>query len=481
MKLSIALLLPALSGISAFLPSHQPPSLTTTTQIHRHPTSPTPLSAQRTLGFETTGLYTEEEAEQRKKQSKITQYIRQIREKIAIRPTLGKTVLVSGFDPTDPSASMVLDFLNSEEAIYFPFTTIVAHVQDVAMAKKRMIGRNARYTGLLDKLEFSAAADEQGGENGVLIPNAERLADVSSWVVHIGGGELEKLKLVVEAAEAAGSVKNVAVLVSGAGAVGSEALKEAEEMMKREAKSFAYTMVVVPEWNDQPEALCAYGILNVTDVGESGPFVAGETFSREESLRIVTECLAIEKAEGRCLVANAFPDKKSVENMLIQGMRESGFSRIEEIGMMVMNGSKGCMDLIEEKQKPPEPPKDQRTPEQIKAEEENRAKLAAENQKRLREERLARERQAKLDEMAKEWAEREYFRKKLRSELLVNKDQFVELIWDRAIFESNLRLRTIEGFAVNEGEERRKWKEAQKKKKAAEMAATRKMIEELEY
>lgn len=347
MKLSIALLLPALTGISAFLPSHQSPSLTTT-QILRPTAFSAPLSAQRTLGFETTGLYTEEEAEQRKKQSKITRYIRQIREKVAIRPNLGKTVLVSGFDPTDPSASMVLDFLNSEEAIYFPFDTIVAHVQDVALAKKRMIGRNARYTGLLDKLVFSAA-EEQGGENGVLIPNAERLADVSSWVVHIGGGELEKLKLVVEAAEAAGTVKNVAVLVSGAGAVANQALKEAEEMMKRDAKSFAYTLVVVPEWNDQLEALCAYGILNVTDVAESGPFVAGETFSREESLRIVTECLAIDKAAGRCLVANAFPDKKSVENMLIQGMRESGFSRIEEIGMMVMNGSKVsalCCDVV---------------------------------------------------------------------------------------------------------------------------------------
>jgi hypothetical protein len=211
-----------------------------------------------------------------------------------------------------------------------------------------MIGRNARYTGLLDKLEFSAA-DEKDGERGVLVPSPERLADVSSWVVHIGGGELDKLKLVAEAAEAAGSVKNVAVLVSGAGAVGSGALREAQEMMEREAKSFAYTLVVVPEWNDQSEALCAYGILNVTDVAESGPFVAGETFSREESLRIVTECLAIDRAAGRCLVANAFPDKKSVENMLIQGMRESGFSRIEEIGMMVMNGSKVrvlCHDAV---------------------------------------------------------------------------------------------------------------------------------------
>jgi hypothetical protein len=43
------------------------------------------------------------------------------------------------------------------------------------------------------------------------------------------------------------------------------------------------TLVVVLEWNDQQEALCVYGILNVTDVVESGPFVAGKTFLREES------------------------------------------------------------------------------------------------------------------------------------------------------------------------------------------------------
>jgi hypothetical protein len=134
--------------------------------------------------------------------------------------------------------------------------------------------------------------------------------------------------------------------VSGAANVGQKALSEMEEMMKSKATSFAYTVVVVPEWNDVPEAQCAYGVLNVTDVAES-PFVAGETFSREESLRIVTECLAIEGAKGKCVVANAFPDKSSVEGMLIQSMRETGFSRIEEVGMMVMNGSKVSVDFVQ--------------------------------------------------------------------------------------------------------------------------------------
>ena len=233
---------------------------------------------------------------------------------------------------------MVLDFLNAEDAKrYFPFESIVAHVQDGKSARKRMIGRNARYTGLLDKLSFVEGED-------TLIPN--ELDGVTSWVVHVNRMEqgekniLDPLQRVVQAAEKAESVKHVAILLSGANTLDSQALAEIEKMMESQATSFQYTVVVVPEWNDVPEAQCAYGILNVTDVANDSPFVVGETFSREESLRILTECLAMEGAKGKCVVANAFPDKKSVEGMLIQSMRESGFSRIEEVGMMVTNGAK---------------------------------------------------------------------------------------------------------------------------------------------
>ena len=319
MKLHLALLLSAIIPTTAFLPPTAP-------------TSTTALYQFGSLGFDTSGLYTREEEERLKTQSKITHYIRKIRSKVAITP-LGPKTLISGFDPADPSASMVLDFLNNEDAkVYFPFEKIVAHVSDGKVAKKRMIGRNARYTGLLDKLEFS--------EGETLVPSAEQLEGVNSWVVHVAGGNMEELGKVVNAAEGAESVKNVAILLSGAGGMGQKELSEMEEMIKSKATSFGFTVVVVPEWNDVPEAQCAYGIVNVTDVSESGPFVNGETFSREESLRIVTECLAMDGAKGRCVVANAFPDKTSVEGMLIQSMRESGFSRLEEVGMMVMNGSK---------------------------------------------------------------------------------------------------------------------------------------------
>lgn len=174
-----------------------------------------------------------------------------------------------------------------------------------------------------------------------------QLEGVSSWVAHVAGGELSKLEDIVAVAEGAESVKNVAILVSGAQNVKGEELKKVEEMMKSKATTFEYTLVVVPEWNDEPEANCAFGIVNVTDVVDDAPF--GEdvgSFSREESLRIITEALAIDKAAVKCVVATAAPDAKSLETYLVQGMREIGFDRLQEVEHMVTRGVKVCILLM---------------------------------------------------------------------------------------------------------------------------------------
>ena len=52
--------------------------------------------------------------------------------------------------------------------------------------------------------------------------------------------------------------------------------------------------------------------------------MSGETFSREESLHIVTKCLAVEGARGKCVVANASTDKKNVFEVNIQLRMEEG-------------------------------------------------------------------------------------------------------------------------------------------------------------
>ena len=272
-----------------------------------------------------------------KKQNEIMAYLADSQlPNTVLRSTLGTSVMISGFDPEDPSSTEILAFLNNEDSPHFPFTKIVAHVEDMKLAKKRLIGRNARYTGLLDKLNFS---------EGAALPTVDQLDDVSSWVAHVGGGDMSKVADIADVAEKAESIKNVAILVSGATSVGGDALKEAEEVLKSKATTFSYTLLVVPEWNDEPEASCAFGIVNATDVTDA-PFGESESFSREESLRIITECLTLEKAAGKCVIASAAKDTKSLDHMLIQGMREIGFTRLAEIEHMVTMGAKVCYTFL---------------------------------------------------------------------------------------------------------------------------------------
>lgn len=247
-------------------------------------------------------------------------------------------MVITGFGPEDAASQEILAFLNNEFSPHLSntFSKIIAHVDDVKMGKKRLIGRNARYTGLLDKLDFTQSVSEGA------LPTKEQLEGVTSWVAHVPyEGTLTKLEEIVALAEGAESVKNVAILVSGAQNIKGEELKKAEEMMKGKATTFDYTLLVVPEWNNEPEANCAFGIVNVTDVAVE-PFGDSGSFSREESLRIITESLAIDKAAGKCLVASSARDLKSLENMLIQGMREVGFDRLQEVEYMVTRGAKVC-------------------------------------------------------------------------------------------------------------------------------------------
>jgi len=464
MKLSIAILGSAITGVCAFTPSINNKHIATTVT-----SSTTSLNQYGTLGFDTNSLYTREEEETIKKQNEIMGYLADSQlPNTILRSDLGTSVLISGFDPEQPASLEILAFLNNEDSPHFPFTKIVAHVEDMKLAKKRLIGRNARYTGLLDKLDFS---------EGASLPTVEQLTDVSSWVAHLDGGDISKLDDIADAAEKAESVKNVAILVSDATGIKGDALKDAEELLKSKATNFAYTLVVVPKWNDEPEASCAFGLVNVTDVVDT-PFGEGDTFSREESLRIITECLAIDKAAGKCVVANAAKDTNSLDHMLIQGMREIGFSRVAEVEHMFSMGAKGYNDLMEAEKdgtgwvKAPE-----------ETDEEKAAKAASQEQKLAlaREKRNEARKQEELSDMATEWAKREYLRKSLKKPINIKEAEFIEIIWDRAMFEADLKYRTMQGQAVNEKDEREKFKESMEKKKAeaykAEQARWKEMTE----
>ncbi|KAL7551787.1 hypothetical protein ACHAWF_014979 [Thalassiosira exigua] len=449
MKLSVALLASLAAGVGAFQAS-RPASSSAPAAASR---SVTALNQFGTLGFDTNNLYSREEEDVMRTQNEVMSYLTEIQAPVQLRSDLGAAVMISGFDPEDPSSTEVLDFLNSEDSPHFPFSKIVVHVKDEKAARKRLIGRNARYTGLLDKLSFA-----EGGE----MPTADQLAGTSSWVAHLPGGDLSKLSDVADVAEAAEDVKHVAVLVSGATSATGAALKEAEAALAAKATTFAYTLLVVPEWNDESEATYAFGLVNATDVADA-PFAEGETFSREESLRIVTECLAVDKAAGKCVVANVAKDPTSLENMLIQGMREIGFSRVGEIEHMITSGAKGYNDMLASRE---EGSAWEKAPEESEEQKALKAKTAEEQALLFQQERAEAEKKSDVETMARQWAQREYLRKSLKRKIPIKESEFIEIVWDRAMFEADLKYRTMQGQAVNESEERTQFREDQEKKKA---------------
>jgi len=394
-------------------------------------------------------------------------YLSEVQAPTVVRSDLGSSVMISGFDPRDPSSTEVLDFLNNEDSPHFPFTKIVAHVEDMKLAKKRLIGRNARYTGLLDKLDFS---------EGTSLPTVEQLADVSSWVAHVAEGDMGQLGAIADLAEAAESVKNVVILVSGATSVGGSALKEAEDMLKGKATTFAYTLLVVPEWNDEPEATCSFGLVNVTDVADA-PFASSETFSREESLRIATECLAIDKAAGKSVVANVVTEPNSLEYFLIQGMREIGYNRLGEIEHMVTSGAKGYNDMIAARE---EGASWEKAPEQSEEEKAAMFKTKEEQIALARQKRDEAAKQKELEVMATQWAKREYLRKSLKRKIPLKEADFIKVVWERAMFEADLKYRTMQGQAVNESEERKQFRIDQEKKKQEAYSAEKQRWEKMQ-
>jgi len=120
------------------------------------------------------------------------------------------------------------------------------------------------------------------------------------------------------------------------------------------------------------------------------------------------------------------------------------------------------MKMIDDEQKPVDiVPKDTRTPEELKADKEGAALALQARQ-----------------ELANEWAKREFFRKSVTGELVVNQKQFIEMIWERALFEADITMRLDQGEDVDEQVEREAWKEKQKEKAKAEAAAAIKRLQQ---
>jgi hypothetical protein len=139
------------------------------------------------------------------------------------------------------------------------------------------------------------------------------------------------------------------------------------------------------------------------------------------------------------------------------------------------------MQLIEDMSKPRATPVDTRTPEEKAAEEAKAEQLRKERRAQMLEEQKVQERQEKIETRARKWAEREFYRRSLRSRLEMRQDEFIQMIWDRALLEGELEMRYDDGDIdpPEMEEKRRQWKEQQREKSKATLAANVQRIQEM--
>ena len=299
------------------------------------------------------------------------------------RTDLGSTVLVSGFvDPASPtlgkdSDQAIFDLLNVDthpdepDRFGLNFDRIVAFVPDAAFAKKRLVSRSARYSGLLNKLAFEQPAITTGSSI-VSMPTAQQLEGVTSWVARIEGADrMGQIQSIVELVQSSPSIANVAFLLTDASSMDMDAVLNVVQTMKDETgltkKSF--TVVAVGTTDDEvPEATYPYAVADLLSNDDSsssmdysttipqttnyagaaptvGSIPAEATYSREESFRLVATCLGLECARNRALAFTAVDNVNATSYKLVKGLREAGYGWDQEVQFMIDGGAKVCFTI----------------------------------------------------------------------------------------------------------------------------------------
>jgi hypothetical protein len=281
-------------------------------------------------------------------------------EPVEVRPNLKQsTLIISGSKTISPE----LFYLLNHEDSAFGFKKIVAISSDVAATKKQLLTRQARYTGLLSKLDY---------ESSSLLPTSTLLQEASSWVAVIDN--LNDLKMMTQYV---GQVQNVAILYMASKSTGTtttetfQALKMANPnvslvVVDQDAIKFVEQdpLMLVKK----PKAFpLLYFDSSSQDDGDDEMVVEEEpsndvqdpVFLQEEALRMVTECLQLQAAAGKTislsLVENdttsptsSSQTSKELFPKLIKGLREAGYDRPQEIDYMLRMGVDHYASAIQE-------------------------------------------------------------------------------------------------------------------------------------
>jgi len=226
------------------------------------------------------------------------------------------TVLVSGFlQGGDRSDQVVFDMLHTGDGL--KYDKIVALCEDDKMAKKRLMSRSARYSGLLDVLSFV--------QSDTNLPSSGDLQGVGAWVARTTA-DLSAVKSVAELASAA-AVKNLVVLVEGV--TNDEDSAAMDAALK--ATDVDFTLLNFNTLVDGPEGETPYRFLNITDSPAS---LDGTAINKDELARLVAVSLTLEKTLGRSL---SVKNVKSTEPgaVWLRALRQKGFSRVQEVDALL--------------------------------------------------------------------------------------------------------------------------------------------------
>ena len=289
---------------------------------------------------------------------------------------LGPTVLVSGFvDPASPtlgrdSDQTIFDLLNdpSHES-GLDFESIVAFVPDASFAKKRLVSRTSRYSGLLNKLSFAEA--EADAADDTLLPSSEQLDGVTTWVARIESADpahnLDTINKIVHLSKTSSTVRNVALLLCDASSMDVEAALNTIKTLTDNDGGMTYTVVAVGKTDGEiPEATLPYAVADLfaptqetttttapapgdtglhyaaavpaTTTTFTAPIPSDAIYSREESLRLLTTCLGLECGRNRALAFTAVDNVNATSYKLVKGLREAGYTWSQELEHMVENG-----------------------------------------------------------------------------------------------------------------------------------------------
>ena len=104
-----------------------------------------------------------------------------------------------------------------------------------------------------------------------------------------------------------------------------------------EAEGKSFTVVAVGAITETPEGAIPYQIQEFGS--EDGLLPANATYSRDESLRAVTECLGLESGCNKAMVFLEVTNVNQTDYKLVKGLREGGYTRPQEFAHMLTEGA----------------------------------------------------------------------------------------------------------------------------------------------